>query len=73
MLHRDCTNIRNVPVQTQALGSGGLGCSSSLIDVAKVLEGDSDPSSWIYNLREREGQLSEMTRTAKKLENFKVL
>lgn len=38
----------------------------------QVLEGDSDPSSWIYNLREREGQLSEMTRTAKKLENFKM-
>jgi len=38
----------------------------------QVLVGEANPSSWTYTIRPREGQLSELGKTAKNLENMKV-
>ena len=36
------------------------------------LTGESDPNSWIYNLRPEEGTVKESMKTAKDLANIKV-
>jgi hypothetical protein len=51
--------------------AGGL-LSSKPVPWDQALVGDSDPATWIYNLRPQEGSIAEMRKTVKSLENFKV-
>jgi len=38
----------------------------------QVLEGEADATSWIFSIRKREGHLTELRKTANKLQDFKV-